>query len=67
MQADEYWPLPGDAVQALRAIPLGPGERPRLSAPAPRALPVSAGAASGKTGPAALPPAPAQDGSEQDD
>jgi very-short-patch-repair endonuclease len=60
--ADEYWPLPRDAVQAVRAIPLGPGERPRLSAQAPKALPVSAGAVSAKTGPAALPPAPEQDG-----
>ena len=60
--ADEYWPLPRDAVQAVRAIPLGPGERPRLSAQAPKALPVSAGAVSGNTGPAALPPASEQDG-----
>ena len=67
MQADEYWPLPRDAVQALRAIPLGPGERLQLSKQAPKALPVSAGAVPGRTGPAALPPAPAQDGSEQDD
>jgi very-short-patch-repair endonuclease len=60
--ADEYWPLPRDAVQAVRAIPLGPGKRPQLSGQAPRALPVSAGGVSGKTGPAALPPAPEQDG-----
>jgi very-short-patch-repair endonuclease len=63
--ADEYWPLPRDAVQAVRAIPLGQGERPRLSAPAPKALPVSAGAATGKTGRAALPPAPDQDDQDQ--
>jgi very-short-patch-repair endonuclease len=61
-QADEYWPLPRDAVRAVRAIPLGSGERPQLSAPAPKALPVSAG-----TGPAALPPGAAQDGAEAGD
>jgi very-short-patch-repair endonuclease len=68
-QTDEYWPLPRDAV---RAIPLGPGERPQLSAPAPRALPVStgavsAGAASAGSGPAALPPGAAPDDAEPGD
>jgi very-short-patch-repair endonuclease len=69
-QADEYWPLPPrDAVRSLRAIPLGPGERPQLSTPAPRALPVSAGAGvvSASASPAALPPAPAQDDAEPAD
>jgi hypothetical protein len=71
-QADEYWPLPRDAVRSVRAIPLGPGERPALSTPAPKALPVSAGAVAGGavsagTGPAALPAAPAQDDKEPAD
>ena len=67
MQADEYWPLPEDAVQSVRAIPLGPGERPQLSTQAPRALPVSAGAGPGRPGPAALPPASAQNGTAPGD
>ena len=63
-RADAYWPMPRDAVQSVRAIPLGPGERPALSTPGPKALPVSAGAVPVGTGPAALPPAPAQDDPE---
>ena len=42
-----------DPARAVRAIPLGSGERQQLSGPAPRALP----AAGGATGPIALPAA----------
>jgi hypothetical protein len=49
-QDEESWPPTDDPA---RAIPLGPGERQRLSGPGARALPASGGPA----GPAALPAA----------
>ena len=75
LQADEYWPLPRDAVQSVRAIPLGPGERPALSAPAPGRSPFPRAVHRcrfhrcrlRRTGPAALPPAPARDDPEPAD
>ena len=48
---DEPWAPPADRARPVRAIPLGPGERPRLSASGARALP-----AAGQPDPAALPP-----------
>ena len=37
--AGEHWPLPASGASVGRAIPLGPGERPRLTAASPKALP----------------------------
>ena len=48
---DEPWPQAVPDADVVRVIPLGPGERPRLTAPAPRALPAPQG-----TDPVALPP-----------
>jgi very-short-patch-repair endonuclease len=61
-RVDEYRPLPSGAGRAARAIPLGPGERPALSTPAPKALPVSAGTVS-----AGLPPVPPEEDPEAGD
>jgi len=49
---EEPWPPTADPG---RAIPLGPGERRQLSGPGPKALPASA--ATGRSGPIALPAA----------
>jgi very-short-patch-repair endonuclease len=39
--AAEPWPREARPARDVRVIPLGTGERPRLTAPAPRALPAS--------------------------
>ena len=57
---DEPWPQETDRAWPVRVIPLGPGERPQLSAAATRALP-----APGRTGPAALPPSQERASSQQ--
>jgi very-short-patch-repair endonuclease len=57
---EEPWPRAARPVKVIRVIPLGPGERPQLSASATRALP-----APDRTGPAALPPSQEQAGPEQ--
>ena len=49
---EDSWPRTADPG---RAIPLGPGERRQLGGPAPKALPASA--ATGRSGPIALPAA----------
>jgi very-short-patch-repair endonuclease len=49
-----------DSARAARVIPMGPGERPPIGAPAARALPAADG-----TGPAALPAGQARTGREQ--
>jgi very-short-patch-repair endonuclease len=51
---EEPWPQAVGSVRVVRVIPLGPGERPRLSASAARALPAAPDAA----GPAARPAGP---------
>jgi very-short-patch-repair endonuclease len=51
---EEPWPQVVASARVVRVIPLGPGERPRLSASAVRALPAAPDAA----GPAALPASP---------
>jgi very-short-patch-repair endonuclease len=50
---EESWPQAAGSARVIRVIPLGPGERPQLSASAARALP-----AADRAGPAALPPVP---------
>jgi very-short-patch-repair endonuclease len=63
---DGPWPQVTDRAQVterarpVRVIPLGPGERPRLTAAVTRALP-----APGRTGPAALPPGQERASSQQ--
>jgi very-short-patch-repair endonuclease len=52
----EPWPQTALPARIVRVIPLGPGERPRLSASAAKALP-----ASGATGSTAPPPGPGSD------
>jgi very-short-patch-repair endonuclease len=58
--AEEPWPRAARPARVGRGIPLGPGERPRLTAPAAKALP-----SPGRTGPAAPPPGSAAEPADQ--